>query len=73
MITTPETIQAGCVHCNNCGGPKAADGFKACFGCRAEWRRHGRKPGGPAETIEALREEVFRLRARVAKLEALHD
>ena len=41
--------------CSNCGADKPADRFKACDACRAEWRRYARKPGGPAETIEALR------------------
>lgn len=55
--------------CNNCGKPKPADQFRACEACRAEWRRYSRKPGGPAETIEALRAENTRLKALIAKLE----
>ena len=56
--------------CNNCGSPKPADRFRACEACRAEWRRYSRKPGGPAQTIEALRAENARLRAQIAKLTA---
>lgn len=56
--------------CNNCGKPKSEDRFRACSTCRAEWRRYSRKPGGPADTIDALRAEVARLRDRIARLEA---
>lgn len=38
---------------------------------RAVWRQQSRKPGGPADTIEQLREENARLKKRIAELEAL--
>jgi hypothetical protein len=56
--------------CTACGNPKRVDGFRACPGCRAEWRRYSRKPGGPAETIEALRQDNERLRQQNARLRA---
>lgn len=40
--------------CNNCGGPKPDDQFRACPGCREDWRLRGRKPGGTAERIDDL-------------------
>lgn len=40
--------------CNNCGADMPDAGYRACEACRAEWRRYGRKPGGPAEQKEAL-------------------
>lgn len=55
--------------CNNCGKPKPQDRFRACPNCRSEWRRYSRKPGGPADTIDALRAQVTRLRERIARLE----
>lgn len=62
------TSVIGRCECSACGKPKPPDRFRACETCRAEWRRHSRKPGGPAETIEALRAENARLRARLEKL-----
>lgn len=54
--------------CTACGKPKPVDRFRACPDCRAEWRLYSRKPGGPAETLEALRAENARLRDRNKKL-----
>mgnify|MGYP001234824892 CR=1 FL=1 len=56
--------------CTACGKPKPGDRFRACPDCRAEWRRYSRKPDGPSETIEKLRAENARLKARIARLEA---
>ena len=56
--------------CNACGKPKPDDRFRACSGCRAEWRRYSRKPDGPAETIEKLRAENARLKTQIARLKA---
>lgn len=41
--------------CNNCGGPKLADKFRACPDCRAAWRENDRirkikRPARPSET-----------------------
>ncbi|SIT11294.1 hypothetical protein [Paracoccus saliphilus] len=46
------------VLCNNCGGPKPDDHYRACPDCRAEWRARARKPGGTAERIDALENAV---------------
>lgn len=54
--------------CTACGKPKSADRFRACPDCRADWRRYSRKPGGPAETIEALEAENERLREALRTL-----
>ncbi|MBB4207240.1 hypothetical protein EV660_1179 [Roseinatronobacter bogoriensis DSM 18756] len=60
--------------CNACGKPKPHDHFRACPDCREGWRRANRKPGGPSETIEKLRSENARLKAKVARLESrYHD
>lgn len=44
--------------CHNCGGQKPEDRYRACPGCRAEWRARARKPGGTAEQIEAARDAI---------------
>lgn len=59
----------GAAVCNNCGGHKPEDRYRACPDCRADWRHARRKPDGPAATIDKLRAELARLQARIAELE----
>lgn len=58
-------------NCNNCGSPMQATNYRACETCLAEWRRYGRKPGGPAEQKEVLIELVAAAKDLTRMLEAV--
>lgn len=57
--------------CNNCGDTMPDTGHRACEACRAEWRLRARKPGGPAEQKEILKDLLGAAKDMARMLEAV--